>query len=72
MKMMGAKDISELGPRFVSAPRFSFPQKLCPGQPTLTFGSSPQINSRMVERDIFDGGAGLDRSGLWTSRAAKL
>lgn len=46
MKMMGAKDISELGPRF--------------------------INSRMVERDIFDGGAGLDRTGLWTSRAAKL
>ncbi|KAK3985689.1 FMN-dependent dehydrogenase-domain-containing protein [Cladorrhinum sp. PSN332] len=46
MRMIGAKDISELGPRF--------------------------INTRMVERDIFDGGAGLDRSGLWTSRAAKL
>ncbi|GAB1311446.1 hypothetical protein MFIFM68171_01656 [Madurella fahalii] len=43
MKMLGAKDLSELGPRF--------------------------INSRMVERDIFDGGAGLDKSGLWTSRA---
>lgn len=28
-----------------------------------------QINSRMVERDIFDGGAGLDSVGLWTSRA---
>ncbi|KAL2138794.1 hypothetical protein VTI28DRAFT_6225 [Corynascus sepedonium] len=46
MKMMGAKDISELGPRF--------------------------INTRMVERDIFDGDAGLDRSGLWTSARAKL
>ncbi|KAK4247403.1 cytochrome b5-like protein [Corynascus novoguineensis] len=46
MKMMGAKDISELGPRF--------------------------INTRMVERDIFDGDAGLDRSGLWTSGRAKL
>ncbi|KAK4189039.1 FMN-dependent dehydrogenase-domain-containing protein [Podospora australis] len=46
MKMIGAKDISELGPRF--------------------------INTRMIERDIFDGGAGLDRSGLWTSRASKL
>ncbi|KAL2262306.1 hypothetical protein VTK26DRAFT_1810 [Humicola hyalothermophila] len=43
MKMLGAKDLSELGPRFV--------------------------NTRMVERDIFDGGAGLDRSSLWTSRA---
>ncbi|KAK4034058.1 cytochrome b5-like protein [Parachaetomium inaequale] len=46
MKMMGAKDLSELGPRF--------------------------INTRMVERDIFDGGAGLDPSGLWTSSRAKL
>ncbi|KAK3902467.1 cytochrome b5-like protein [Staphylotrichum tortipilum] len=50
MKMLGARDISELGPRF--------------------------INTRAVERDIFDGDAGLDRSGLWTAteptRAAKL
>ena len=29
-----------------------------------------QINSRMVERDIYDGDPGLDRSGLWTK--AKL
>ncbi|KAK3366859.1 FMN-dependent dehydrogenase-domain-containing protein [Lasiosphaeria ovina] len=43
MKLLGVKDVSELGPRF--------------------------INSRMVERDIFDGGAGLDKAGLWTSRA---
>ncbi|KAK4140027.1 cytochrome b5-like protein [Dichotomopilus funicola] len=46
MKMMGAKDLSELGPRF--------------------------INTSIVERDIFNGGAGLDRSGLWTSSRAKL
>ncbi|KAL2136178.1 hypothetical protein VTI74DRAFT_5231 [Chaetomium olivicolor] len=46
MKMLGVKDLSELGPRF--------------------------INSRAVERDIFDGDAGLDRAGLWTSPAAKL
>ncbi|KAK1757838.1 FMN-dependent dehydrogenase-domain-containing protein [Echria macrotheca] len=43
MKLLGVKEVSELGPRF--------------------------INSRMVERDIFDGGAGLDRHGLWVSRA---
>ncbi|KAK4240322.1 hypothetical protein C8A03DRAFT_42128 [Achaetomium macrosporum] len=30
------------------------------------------INTRVVERDIFDGGAGLDKSGLWTSSRAKL
>ncbi|KAM7219377.1 L-lactate ferricytochrome c oxidoreductase [Rhypophila decipiens] len=24
------------------------------------------INTRMVERDIFDGGAGIDKNGLWT------
>ncbi|KAL2175446.1 cytochrome b5-like protein [Thermothelomyces heterothallicus CBS 202.75] len=46
MKMMGARNLSELGPRF--------------------------INTRMVERDIFDGDAGLDRSGLWTPSRAKL
>lgn len=28
-----------------------------------------QINSRMVERDIFDGGSGLDKNGLWVPRA---
>ncbi|KAB5581055.1 FMN-dependent dehydrogenase-domain-containing protein [Coniochaeta sp. 2T2.1] len=43
MKLLGAKTISDLGPRFV--------------------------NARVVERDIFDGDAGLDKSGLWTSRA---
>ncbi|KAH8910412.1 FMN-dependent dehydrogenase [Coniochaeta sp. PMI_546] len=43
MKLLGAKNVSDLGPRFV--------------------------NARVVERDIFDGDAGLDKSGLWTSRA---
>jgi hypothetical protein len=28
-----------------------------------------QVNTRMVERDIFDGDAGLDKSGLWTAKA---
>ncbi|KAL6800280.1 FMN-dependent dehydrogenase domain-containing protein [Trichoderma sp. SZMC 28012] len=39
MRLLGAKNISELGPRF--------------------------INTRRVERDIFDGDAELDRQGLW-------
>ena len=61
MKLLGAKEVSELGPRFVSA---SFPLRFV----ALTCGRT-QINSRMVERDIFDGGAGLDKAGLWTARA---
>ncbi|EGZ77083.1 hypothetical protein NEUTE2DRAFT_146701 [Neurospora tetrasperma FGSC 2509] len=43
MKLLGAKTVNDLGPRFV--------------------------NTRKVERDIFDGDAGLDKNGLWTSRA---
>ncbi|KAL2153862.1 hypothetical protein VTH82DRAFT_2538 [Thermothelomyces myriococcoides] len=46
MKMIGARSLSELGPRF--------------------------INTRMVERDIFDGGAGLDMLGLESPSRAKL
>ncbi|KAJ9137879.1 FMN-dependent dehydrogenase [Pleurostoma richardsiae] len=38
MRLLGAKSVEELGPRF--------------------------INARAVERDIFDGGAGLDEAGL--------
>jgi hypothetical protein len=66
MKMMGAKDLSELGPRFVSVHPI-FASLLFPKLTT-----SPQINTRAVERDIFDGDAGLDRTGLWTSSRAKL
>jgi hypothetical protein len=69
MKMMGAKDLSELGPRFVSI--HSDPVMCLPSVLPLT-SLTPQINTRMVERDIFDGDAGLDRSGLWTSSRAKL
>lgn len=46
MKLLGVKNVSELGPRFV--------------------------NTRMLERDIYDGDAGLDRTGLWTASKAKL
>lgn len=28
-----------------------------------------QINTRVVERDIYDGESGLDRQGLWSSLA---
>ncbi|KAI6785663.1 Cytochrome b2-like protein [Emericellopsis cladophorae] len=39
MRLLGAKNISELGPKF--------------------------INTRKVERDIYDGEPGLDKQGLW-------
>ncbi|KAL2212441.1 FMN-dependent dehydrogenase [Sarocladium strictum] len=39
MRLLGAKNISELGPKF--------------------------INTRRVERDIYDGEPGLDKRGLW-------
>ncbi len=57
---------------------FPSPRMLSRAVPGLTLSvpTLPQINTRAVERDIFDGDAGLDRSGLWTatepSRAAKL
>lgn len=28
-----------------------------------------QINTRMVERDIYDGDAGLDTDGLWAKKS---
>ncbi|PHH80996.1 hypothetical protein CDD83_3656 [Cordyceps sp. RAO-2017] len=43
MRLLGAKSVSELGPRM--------------------------INSRRVERDIYDGEAGLEKRGLWTTKA---
>ena len=62
MKFLGVKEISELGPRFVSA---SFLVRLTGADMCVR----TQINSRMVERDIFDGAAGLDKAGLWIARA---
>lgn len=44
MRLLGAKNINELGPRF--------------------------INSRAVERDIYDGEPGLDKNGLWEKAAS--
>jgi hypothetical protein len=70
MKLLGAKTVSDLGPRFVRHFLSQlFVQELdgVVSYPKLTHGD--QVNTRMLERDIFDGDAGLDKSGLWTSRA---
>jgi hypothetical protein len=70
MKLLGAKSVSDLGPRFVRIPPLSS-TLLETEHAGLTADPVPtqQVNARMVERDIFDGDAGLDKSGLWTSRA---
>lgn len=60
MRLLGAKTVAELGPRFVSSDFFF-------GLMSLDHTNVPlQINSRMVERDIYDGEPGLDKGGLWT------
>ena len=61
MRLLGAKNVSELGPRFVSPPS---PQ-IYPMIPKERVADSGQINTRKVERDIYDGDPGLDKKGLW-------
>jgi hypothetical protein len=58
MRLLGAKTVADLGPKSVSN-RFAV-WHVKEGTNTKF-----QINSRVVERDIYDGEAGLDRSGLW-------
>jgi len=55
MKLLGAAKVSDLGPKFVSS--FSFSKK--------AITHTPQINSRAVERDVYDGNPGLEKLGLW-------
>jgi len=57
MRLLGVEKVSELGAKHVShnLPTFILID-------TLTHY---QINSRAVERDIYDGHAGLEKLGLW-------
>lgn len=67
MRLLGAKNIGELGPRFVSLPEQSHSQtRSCCRTLRLT---RCQVNARMVERDIYDGEPNLDQSGLWEKSA---
>ena len=70
MRLLGAKTVTDLGPHFVSAPLPSSGPPMPPSEDANRLCS--QINSRAVERDIYDGPAGLDRSGLWTNVKAKI
>lgn len=55
MRLLGVGAVGELGPKHVSHPLSKFVAE------THCF----QINSRAVERDIYDGHAGLEKLGLW-------
>ena len=55
MRLLGCERVSDLGLRQVSYPWPKF------GVEAHYF----QINSRAVERDIYDGNPGLEKLGLW-------
>jgi hypothetical protein len=55
MRLLGVEKVSELSPKHVSNPR----------RETIAHVYFSQINSRAVERDIYDGQAGLEKLGLW-------
>ena len=75
MRLLGVEKVSDLGPRHVSetiyTPHPPSP-RLCTAAPRFVILTNPQINSRMVERDIFDGGSGLDTFGLWEKVKSRL
>ena len=57
MRLLGVEKISQLGSKHVRIlyPFYHFYYGL----------TSMQVNSRAVERDIYDGSAELDKLGLW-------
>lgn len=56
MRLLGAKTVSDLNSRMVS---ISIPKTIPGCMLTMSF-FPPKINSRALERDIFDGESGLD------------
>ena len=55
MRLLGVERVSELGMKHVSRPLSNITME------TQCF----QINARAVERDVYDGSAGLEKVGLW-------
>lgn len=55
MRLLGVERVDQLSMKHVSCFEFSKPSML-----TL-----PRINARVVEREIYDGDAGLEKFGLW-------
>lgn len=66
MRLMGAKDVSELGPRFVRVPSSSSETSLVWLRNQMhSLTSMNQVNTSIIERDIYNGPSNLDKSGLW-------
>jgi hypothetical protein len=55
MRLLGVEKVSDLGPKHVSLSSL----------PSVYISNCFQINTRAVERDIYDGNAGLEKLGLW-------
>lgn len=67
MRLLGANSVDELGPHFVSLLYGHHdPHVFVLGRMVLT---SSQVNTRMLERDIYDGEPNLNKTGLWEKAA---
>jgi hypothetical protein len=58
MRLLGVETVSELGPKHVS-------RQMLFCSCGHSADSCEKINSRAVERDIYNGHAGLEKLGLW-------
>lgn len=67
MRLLGVEKVHELGPRFVSTIAHTYLIGYLPSRAVTNV--MQQVNTRAVERDIYDGPANLD-TGLWSK--AKL
>jgi hypothetical protein len=63
MRLLGAKSIAELGPQHVCSSMYS-------NLLLLLLTQRAQINTRIVEQEIYDGKPNLGSVGLWSK--AKL
>ncbi|KAI9759127.1 MAG: hypothetical protein M4579_002574 [Chaenotheca gracillima] len=70
MRLLGAQTVNDLGPKHVRNPN---PMTLDLGSKPSGADSSTQVNTRVVEQQIYDGPAGLEKLGLWVQATkAKL
>lgn len=72
MRLLGAETVEELGPKHVSIFSTSSPpstQSFSAHIPPSDFEAKQhalsKVNTRMLERDIYDGPAGLEKLNMW-------
>lgn len=72
MRLLGAGTVAALGPKFVSRTTYlsilRAPFVPLPGLSQF-HADIHQVNTRIVERDIYDGEPNLDETGLWEEAA---